>query len=191
MLPVLALVLCGALPARARLDETLEACTARYGPAIAEVAPLLETASCAVFMKGEIRVRIEFLNNKAAFLSFSRPGLRQDDRDMILEANAGGMVWNPPAEFLGRLCWTAPANAKGPARHAAAYSATDNNYLDIASDEWTKAMKAQQAIQFAVQPQVLPATSSGSKTPGSNSPATPGSSPGAEAPGKGKKLEGF
>ncbi|MDB6069890.1 MAG: hypothetical protein JWL81_1061 [Verrucomicrobiales bacterium] len=188
LLTALVGVFLSALPAQARLGETREECAVRYGPAIAEVAPLLESANCAVFMKGEIRVRIEFLNNKASYLSFSRPGLRQEDRQVILEANAGPMVWSPPAEFLGRLCWTAPANAKEPARHAAAYSATDNNYLDIATDEWAKAMKAQQAIQFAVQPQALPASST--RTPGSSPAATPGSGAGADSPQKGK-LDGF
>lgn len=188
LLTALAGVFFSALPARARLGETREECTARYGPAIADVAPLLETANCAVFMKGEIRVRIEFLDNKAAFLSFSRPGLRQDDRQVILEANAGTLVWSPPSEFLGRLCWTAPANAKEPARHATAYSATDNNFLDMATDEWAKAMKAQQAIQFSVQPQAP--SSSTPKSPGPNPAAAPGSVPGTAAPQK-AKLDGF
>ena len=191
-LPSLTALVCifaGALPARARLGESREECAARYGPAIAEVAPLLQAANCAVFMKGEIRIRIEFLNNKASFLSFSRPGLRQDDRQVILEANAGTLVWSPPSEFLGRLCWTAPANAKEPARHAAAYAATDNNFLDIATDEWAKAMKAQQAVQFAVQP-LAPSASATTKSPSATPPAAPGSNPATAAPQK-EKLDGF
>ncbi len=181
--PLLAICLgflASARPASARLGETREQCTARYGEPVAEVAALLTTASGASYQKGEIRVRIEFLDGKAAFISFSRRGLRLDDRQKLLELNAGPLVWNPPAEFLGRLCWTAPATGKEPARHASAYMALENSYLDLATDAWTAAMKAQQAVQFAIQP----------RQPSHAAEIKPGTGAPASSAGTGP-LEGF
>lgn len=166
-------------PAWSRLGESRGDCIKRYGPPVAEVPALLQSATGAAFLKGEIRIRIEFVDDKAAFLSFSRRGLRQEDRQTLLELNAGPLLWNPPGEFLGRLCWTAPATSRDTSRHASAYQAAGIGYLDMATDAWAKAMRAQQAVQFAIQPRpVAPAPA----IPGSAAPAAP------VATGK---LEGF
>ena len=161
----------GAGPVWSRLGETREQCVARYGPPLAEVPALLESATGATFMLDGIRVRIEFLEDKAAFISFSRRGLRQEERQILLEVNGGPLVWNPPGEFLGRLCWTAPGTTGESARHASAYTATDSSYLDVASDVWAKAMKAQQAVQFAIKPK--PAAGPAAAVPGLPGPAAP------------------
>lgn len=166
--------------APARLGETREQCAVRYGQPVAEVPALLEPATGAAYQKGEIRIRIEFLDGKAAFLSFSRRGLRTEERQTLLELNAGTLVWNPPGEFLGRICWTAAGNAQEEARYAAAYQAVETSYLDLASDAWAKAMKAQQAVQFAIKPR--PAAPAGAAVPGVPVPAVPSAT---------GKLEGF
>ena len=176
------LLLCamGAVPAEARLGESREQCAGRYGQPVAEVPALLGTATGASYQKGDIRIRIEFLEDKAAFISFSRRGLRGDERQMLLDLNAGPLVWNPPGEFLGRICWTAPGNAVQPARHASAYQASEISYLDLATDEWARSMRAQQAVQFAIQPRAA------APSPAAAPAATP-----AAAPAAGSKLEGF
>lgn len=173
----------GAYPAAARLGETREECYKRYGQPVAEVPALLETAVSASFMFKGIRIRIEFLEDRAAFLSFSRPGLRQEEREVLLRANAGPLVWNPPGEFAGRMCWMAPAAAGGRARHAIAYQAVETGYLDVASDDWSKAMRAQQAVQFAIRPRpVVP------PGPAASVPAAPAPPAASAAQGK---LDGF
>jgi hypothetical protein len=154
-LPVVACVMAAAVPAEARLGETKEECIARYGQPLAEVPALLENATGATFLKGEIRIRVEFLDNRAAFLSFSRRGLRLEERQKLLDLNAGPLSWNPSQDFVGRTCWIAPGNVTESPRHAAAYQAADTGYLDLASDAWTKAMRAQQAVQFAIMPRAL------------------------------------
>lgn len=182
-LPLLASLLCSVAltgPAWSRLGESREQCAIRYGPALAEVPALLERATGATYQKGDIRIRIEFLDDKAAFLSFSRRGLRIEERQTLLEVNAGPLSWNPPGEFLGRLCWTAPGNAKETPRHASAYQVAESGFLDLASDDWAKAMKAQQAMQFAIQP----------RTVNPAAPATPGT-PAPVTPSPTGKLEGF
>lgn len=182
-LPCLAAVLCSVAftaSAPARLGETREQCAVRYGQAVAEVPALLESATGMAYQKGDIRIRIEFLDGKAAFISFSRRGLRAEERQTLLELNAGSLVWNPPGEFLGRMCWTAAGNAQEEARHASAYQAVETSYLDLASDAWAKAMKAQQAVQFAIKPR--PATPAGPVAPGTPVPAAPAAT---------GKLEGF
>lgn len=167
--------------AQARLGESREQCAGRYGPPVAEVPALLGTATGTSYQKGDIRIRIEYLEDKAAFISFSRRGLRSDERQTLLDLNAGPLAWNPPGEFLGRMCWTAPGNSVQPARHASAYMAAETNYLDLATDEWARSMRAQQAVQFAIQPRAA--------TPAATT-AAPGSTP-VPAPAAGTKLEGF
>lgn len=168
------------VPASARLGEGPEECSKRYGQPAAEIPALLEKATGAAYLKGDVRIRIEFLEGKAAFISFSRRGLREEERQTLLDINAGSLVWSPAADYAGRTYWVAPANTREAARHASAYLTGDTGYIDLATEAWTKAMKAQQAVQFAVQPK--PAT-----------PATPGTpgAPAATAPPAGGKLEGF
>ncbi len=185
--PLLILVvscLFGTLPAFARLGETQEECIKRYGEPVAEIPALLRNATGAAFMRGDIRVRVEFVDGKAAFLSFSRRGLRLDERQTLVDVNAGLLKWNPPTEFLGRFCWIAPASGKEAARHASGYQALDTGYLDIATDAWVKAMKAQKAVQFAIVPSVPKGAASGVKPDG---PAVPSPT----LPKAGGKLEGF
>lgn len=158
-----------ASPLQARLGETREECVARYGQPVMEGPALLETASSATFLKGEIRIRIEFLENKAAFLSFSRRGLKQEERQTLLDANCGPLVWSAPAEFLGRMCWKAAGNLSAPARHASAYQMGDSNYLDVASDAWAQAIKSQMAVQFAIKPWT---SSPAAEASGDREPAT-------------------
>ena len=164
--------------AEARLGENREQCAVRYGQPVAEVPALLGTATGTSYQKGDFRIRIEFLEDKAAFISFARRGLRSEERQTLLDVNAGPLAWNPSGEFLGRLCWTAPGNSQQPARHASAYTVADTNYLDLATDEWARSMRAQQAVQFAIQPRAA--------TPAPA--AAPGSTP---APAAGTRLEGF
>lgn len=182
-LPLLAAAFCyccGAEFASARLGESREECTARYGQPVAEVPALLATATGTSYQKGDIRIRIEFVENKATFISFSKRGLRPEERQTLLELNAGPLVWNPPAEFLGRLTWTAPGKSNNPARHASSYTAAETTYLDLATDEWARAMKSQQAVQFAIIP----------KPPAAANPSEPGPAP-VTVPPPGSKLEGF
>ena len=182
-LPLLAATWCSLIfagSAQARLGESREQCVGRYGPPVAEVPALLGTATGIAYQKGDIRIRIEFLEDQAAFISFSRRGLRSEERQTLLDLNAGPLAWNPPGEFLGRVCWTAPGNSQQPGRHASSYIAAETSYLDLATDEWARSMRAQQAVQFAIQPKVAaPAT------------ATGGNSAPAPAPAAGSKLEGF
>ncbi len=172
--------LAGVPSASARLGESREQCALRYGQPVAEVPALLATASGASYQKGDIRIRIEFLEDKASFISFSKRGLRPEERQTLLDLNAGPLVWNPPGEFLGRLCWTAHGNAVQPARHASSYTAAETTYLDLASDEWARSMKSQQTVQFAIVPKAAESTT----------PATPGEPP-VPLPPPGSKLEGF
>ena len=182
-LPPLLTLLCSLLwtgAASARLGESREDCIKRYGQPVAEIPALLESATGAAFQKGEVRIRIEFLGGKAAFLSFSRRGLRQDEQQTLLEVNAGTLVWNPPADFVGRTCWVAQGNAQEATRVASAYQLGGTGFLDLATDAWAKAMKAQQAVQFAVQSR--PAPSAVPPVPGPKAPP---------APAAGGKLDGF
>lgn len=158
LLSVLAGALAMAGPAHARLGETKEECIVRYGQPLAEVPALLENATGATFLRGDIRIQVEFLDNRAAFLSFSRRGLRLEERQKLLDLNAGPLSWNPSMDFVGRTCWIAPGNVIEAPRHASAYQAADTGYLDLASDAWAKAMRAQHAVQFAIMPrEVAPA----------------------------------
>ena len=164
---------------QARVGESKAQCAVRYGPPVAEVAALLTRASSVSYQKGEIRIRIEFLEEKAAFISFSKRGLRSEEKETLLELNGGTLIWNASAEFLGRTCWTAPARGDQPARHAAAYLASEVNYLDLATDDWARSMRAQQAVQFAIKP-----------PPQALAIDLPAASP-TPAPAVGAKLEGF
>ena len=166
--------------ADARLGESRDQCAIRYGQPVAEVPALLGTATGAAYQKGDIRIKVEFLEDKAAFISFSWRGLRGVERQTLLDLNGGPVAWNPPGEFLGRTCWTAPGNSQQPARHAISYLAAETSYLDLATDEWARSMRAQQAVQFAIQPRPSAASNPSASTPGPVSTAPVGT-----------KLEGF
>jgi hypothetical protein len=178
--PLAMVLMLGTPAAWARLGESRAQCIGRYGEPLAEVPALLEGATGATFQRGPIRIRIEFLGDKAAFLSFSRKGLGEEERQKLLEVNAGPLVWNPPGVFLGRKCWTAPGTALESSRHASGYVAADTTYLDIATDEWTRQMRTQQAAQFAIKPRAP-------STPSATAPLSPVPIP----PAATGNLEGF
>lgn len=168
------------LPAEARLGETVEECDSRYGAPVAEIPARLENASCRAYSKDGVRVRVEFVANRAAFISFSSPGQQLAISQELLALNSGNLTWSSPVEFVGRLSWIAPSTAAEPSRHASAYQIGKMGFLDLATADWARAMKSQQAVQFAVVPGV--AAPRKPVAPGQPEPAVPKAS---------GKLKGF
>lgn len=187
--PLLLSTLCAGLlltgSARARLGETLEQCTARYGAPVAETAGRLQGAKSVSFSKAGIRVRVEFLEGKAAFVSFSKHGLSSEDELQLLDSNAGTQSWGPVEEFAGRRCWKAPAAGGEEPRFAASYISGFTTWLDVASKAWTDAMRKQKAAMAAALPKPKP------RSPGSPEAAAPAPGKGPAAPKKPGGLEGF
>lgn len=153
LLFVPALLLTGG-PARARLGETREECIARYGQPVAETTGLLQGAQSISFAKAGIRVRIEFMDGRAAYLNFSKAGLSQDDELQLLESNAGGHRWSKAEEYVGRRCWIAPAVDGEGARYASAYSTGNASWLEVAAKKWTDAIRVQKTAMTAALPRV-------------------------------------
>jgi len=172
--------------ASARLGETYEQCVARYGPPVAETAGLLQGAKSVSFAKAGIRVRVEFLGGKAAFLSFSKHGLTPDDELLLLDSNAGVQVWSTVQEFVGRRCWIAPALDQDEPRYANSYISGATAWLDIASKTWTDAMRAQKIAMTAALPKPEPkAPDAKGDAPAAGDGKTPA------APRKPGNLDGF
>ncbi|MES2705430.1 MAG: hypothetical protein V4726_02395 [Verrucomicrobiota bacterium] len=172
-------------PASARLGETPEQCTARYGMPVAETAGLLQGSKSISFSKAGIRVRIEFIDGQAAFLSFSKHGLTDDDERQLLESNAAKQIWSKMEEFVGRRCWIAPAQGEDEPRYASSYITGTTTWLDIASKKWADAIRAQKLAMTAALPKPKPKTAD---TPGIPSSAA-GQAP--AAPKKPGTLDGF
>lgn len=184
-LPVLCAGISLTLPARARLGETEEQCIARYGQPVAETTGLLRGAKSVSFAKAGIRVRIEFVDDKAAFLSFSKYGLTQNDELQLLESNAASQVWSAAEDFAGRRCWMAPGEGEAEPRFATSYISGATTWLDIATKKWTDAISVQKAAMTAALPKPKP------KDPAAGpASAAPASQP-AKDPKKPGPLEGF
>ncbi|MDB6134783.1 MAG: hypothetical protein JWM59_3026 [Verrucomicrobiales bacterium] len=172
-------------PARARLGETREECIARYGQPVAETTGLLQGAQSISFAKAGIRVRIEFIDGRAAYLNFSKAGLSPDEELQLLESNAGGHLWSKAEEYVGRRCWTAPAVDGDGARYASAYSTGNASWLEVAAKKWTDAIRVQKAVMAAALPRAKAKTA----VPAGESPGT-GSAPAAPVKKPGT-LSGF
>jgi hypothetical protein len=183
-LPVLASGISLMLPARARLGETLDQCIARYGVPVAETNGLMQGEKSVSFAKAGIRVRIEFMNGKAAFLSFSKHGLTQNDELQLLESNAGKQTWSTAEDFAGRRCWMAPAAGDAEARFATSYIAGATTWLDIATKQWSDVIRAQKDAMTAALPKPKP------KAP-SDDPAKPAAGQPSKDPKKPNPLDGF
>ncbi|RYD38376.1 MAG: hypothetical protein EOP86_00975 [Verrucomicrobiaceae bacterium] len=182
--PLLSLFIPGLLltagPARARLGETREECIARYGQPVAETTGLLQGAQSVSFAKAGIRVRIEFIDGRAAYLSFSKAGLSPDDELQLLESNADGHLWSKAEDYVGRRCWIAPAAGGDGARYASAYSTGNASWLEVASKKWTDAIRVQKTAMTAALPKVKTKTAApaGEAAGTGSAPAPPVKKPG-------------
>lgn len=137
------------------------------------------------FAKAGIRVRIEFVDGKAAFLSFSKHGLTQTDELQLLESNAAAQVWSAAADFAGRRCWMAPASGDAEPRFATSYISGATTWLDIGTKKWADAISAQKTAMTAALPKPKP------KDPATGpASAAPVSQP-AKDPKKPSPLDGF
>lgn len=139
-----------AIPAHARLGENPEQCAHRYGNAVAETAALLPGAKSRTFVKNNVRVRVEFLHDRAIFISFTKRTLKSDERQSLLMLNSGNLRWSTQAEFLGRRFWVArEAGAPEEARQATEYFFGDVGVLEIVGQSWMDLMKARQTTMLA------------------------------------------
>jgi hypothetical protein len=94
-----ALALLCAVPAEARLGETYEQCVQRYGRLVKKQGR--EDNPQFMFEKAGITIGINFLNGKAAQLSYSKSSGTFLDIEVrqLLEINSGGSSWQyDPAE---------------------------------------------------------------------------------------------
>lgn len=144
-------LLSGASHALARLGETKEECVARYGEPVASTPALLSGAESLSFLKNQVRIRVEFLNNRAVFISFMRQDMSSNDQQQLLEANRGDLVWSSPEDYAGRKFWLAKADLDDEEkRYATAYTISKIGVLEISLQPWVEAMKAQKTALDAM-----------------------------------------
>lgn len=98
ILTLLMLALCAS--AQARIGETVEECVKRYGKPVAVDASGLTFT----FFHTDLRLKLTFQDGKCAAIEYERceksifggfnyVGLNQVERDLLLQANAGGRKW--------------------------------------------------------------------------------------------------
>lgn len=143
-------------PARARIGETVEECIVRYGDPVAETTGRLQGVKSVSFAKAGVRVRIEFVDDKAAFLSFARHGMDASEEQKLLDSNAGGLKWNGVAEYIGRRCWMAPGKGGEEPRYASAFIFGVTTTLEVATKTWTDAIHVQKLAMAASLPKPQP-----------------------------------
>jgi hypothetical protein len=90
--------------ARARLGETMEQCTERYGPVIEKRKPLLpqSDAETAVYSKSGVTIIVEFHKDTAWHITFRKPTLQSEEIEALLLANASKGSWSTPLMYLDR-----------------------------------------------------------------------------------------
>lgn len=85
-----ALITLGINSAQARIGETFEECKVRYG------APSYRTTNIACFSKSGISIVVEFYNEKADALSFTKEDkspLSKEELTTLLAASSGNAEW--------------------------------------------------------------------------------------------------
>ncbi len=87
--------------ARARLGETIEQCTERYGPVIEKRQPLLpqSDAETAVYSKSGVTIIVEFHKGAAWHITFRKPNLQSEEIEALLQANATKGNWSAPLMY--------------------------------------------------------------------------------------------
>ena len=87
--------------ARARLGETMEQCTERYGPVIEKRQRLLPQSDTdtAVFSKSGVTIVVEFHQGLAWHITFRKPIMQDEEIDALLQANASGGKWSVPLKY--------------------------------------------------------------------------------------------
>lgn len=143
-------------PARARIGETVEECIARYGEPVAETAGRLQGVKSISFAKAGIRVRIEFVDDKAAFLSFARHGMDATEEQKLLDSNAGVLSWGGASDYAGRRCWMAPGKGGEEPRYASSFILGSTTTLEVATKTWTDAIRVQKLAMAASLPKPQP-----------------------------------
>ena len=104
ILTLILLALCAS--AQARIGETVAECVQRYGKPVAVDEP----GTTFTFFYTDLRLKITFQDGKCAAIEYERriksifggftyEGLNQTERDLLLEANAGGHKWEANGLF--------------------------------------------------------------------------------------------
>lgn len=90
--------------ARARLGETVEQCTERYGPLIEKRQALLPQSDpeTAVFSKSGVTIIVEFHKGSAWHITFRKPTLQNEEVESLLKANATKGNWSTPLLYAER-----------------------------------------------------------------------------------------
>lgn len=171
-------------PVQARLGETLDQCTARYGEPLGRIpasvsesdgpAYLFERTFATSRAKFVIRIRIELKEGKAWLVRYSGR-LHDREKQDLLEKNKGEAEWTEPTTFLGRNYRVTQASKD---RRAADFKIGDLSVIEVMADACVKAMERQRAAEVA-QVKSLPsdweAPLSGTEKSGTvTSPPAPG-----------------
>lgn len=177
-----------AATAAARIGETEGQCLSRYGEVLAKTPAHLPGAESVTFLRQGIRVRVEFVNDRAVYISFSKRGLREDERLTLLTANSGGLEWRGPENYAGRSFWRA-ATAGGDFRIASYYVTGPVATLEIASREWIEGISIRRQASIAEALASISAPPPAAPAP-ADSPEAPAAAPPPDRPVS-PHLEGF
>jgi hypothetical protein len=114
--------------ARARLGETVEQCTERYGPLIEKRQPLLpqSDSETAVYSKSGVTIIVEFHKGTAWHITFRKPGLQNEEVEALLKANATKGNWSTPLLYGER-----DYRLSGDRNRIAVFSSAEKNMTQL------------------------------------------------------------
>lgn len=125
-----------ALPAMARINETPEQCTNRYGAPVKELKPGVEV----IYQKAGMNIFITFWNGRASMIFFSKiergaldnPGdLSDAEIQTLLDANSGGSTWKKSEALMFMKSQWTTADGKLNAQYE-----SPQNYLFIVTSAY-------------------------------------------------------
>lgn len=189
--------------AQARLGETPEECTARYGTFLGKLPARVSSNGGLMNLyeklfvnpegyKIRVLVRVEFHNGKAWYIRYSGH-IKERERQDLMSRNLPEDSWSEPEVYKGKTFWI---SKKSPKCHAMQLRAGDNLVLEMMTDECAQALGEQRIAQTSeILGTAAAEVAKDSGTTGSPSASAPTADksppPATTAPSSGRGLEGF
>jgi len=150
--------------ARARLGETMDQCTERYGPVIEKRTASIpqSDAETAVFSKSGVTIIVEFSKGAAWHVTFRKPALQEDEIEALLKANASNSTWSTPLKYGDR-----EYRMSGDRKRMAVSSIADKGVMQV--DFMLREYSGQHRANYIARLQ-NPASADGSKPKGNPLP---------------------
>ena len=143
-----ALVFSAVSQAQARLGETLEQCTTRYGDPVGKIPSRTNEAGEFAYIfnpsldfagiKTPVRVMVEFKNNVACYIRWTGK-INEVVTKALRDRSQGESAWDGPDTFKDRSYW----KSKGAANHyACQYKLGETQVLELFSEDFVPVLKA-------------------------------------------------